>query len=242
MQSSFAVREQISNDKIVENKYMKKVTIPDHMMQPPFRGLYIAPSFSGKSLAISNLLTNPVFQYQKLFGKNVFIFSPTLSLGDPSMANVEIDAENVFSDYDEGIINSIVEEQENIIHEFGKHKAPHILLILDDVITSLPDSKRDLMKKLFFSARHRLISIIVTSQSFVAIPRALRLNASNLFIISVNTSEVKRIAEEQPINSNIFREIYNEATEEPYSFLHINMKKHFKKRYYLRYEPIVFEF
>ena len=53
--------------------------------------------------------------------------------------------------------------------------------------------------------------------------------------------EVKKIAEEQPIHYDVFKEIYEMATEEPFSFLHINMKKSIKKRYQLRYDDMVFE-
>ena len=244
MTSHYAVKELMPKELKNKNtnKYLAKVKIPEHMMLPPFRNLYIAPSNSGKTLAFANLLTNDIFGYKKLFGKNIFIFSPTIGLDDPSLYGVQIPSENIFDDYYEDIIDSIVNEQNEIIKEFGKKNAPHILLILDDLITSIPDTKKDILKKLFFSARHYCISLIINSQSFTQVPRALRLNASNLFVFQVNDSEIKRIAEEQPIRAAVFREIYEQATEEPFSFLHINMKKHFKRRYWLRYEPIMFEF
>ena len=236
MDSLYQVKEMIPESE--KKKLDTDTKIAKHLPQVPFRCLYIAPSFSVKTLSIANLLTNPIFGYKQIFKKNIFIFSPTVTLDDPSFYNVEILEENIFSDYNEAIINEIVEEQTEIINEFSKKKAPHILLILDDVITSIGDARRDTLKRGFFSFRHYKISVILTSQLFTAVPRGIRLNASNLFIFTVNNSEVKRIAEEQPIDQADFHEIYKHATEEPFSFLHIDMKKPVKERYFLRYEPI----
>ena len=240
--SKYQVKELIpakEKNKIVD-KALQKVNIPKHLPLPPFRSLYIAPSFSGKTLAIGNLLTNEHLGYKELFGKNVFIFSPTITLNDPSLYGVDIPEENIYDDYSEEIIQEIIDEQSEIIKEFKKEKAPHCLLILDDIITSIPDTKKDILKKLFFSARHYKISLIVTSQQFNQVSRGIRLNASNIFVFTVNNSEVKRIGEEQAIDFDLWKEIYEESTLEPYSFLHINMKAPIKERYLLRYEPLQF--
>ena len=179
----YAVKELMSEsekDKLYKDKFLEKlkVKVPEHLPQVPFRSLYIAPSFSGKTLAIGNLLTNSTMNYNKIFGKNIFIFSPTISLGDPSLHGVEIDEDNIYEDYREDIIEGLIEEQSKIIKEYKKQKAPHLLLILDDIITSIPDTKKDILKKLFFSARHYKISLIVTSQQFNQVPHGIRLNAS----------------------------------------------------------------
>ena len=245
--NKYAVTElmpQKEKDKIIDKPLEKlKIKIPKHMPQPPFRSLYIAPSFSGKTLAIGNLLTNPHFGYGELFGKNIFIFSPTITLGDPSLYGVNIPEENIFEDYDEAIIEEIMKEQSEIIEDkkFQKKKAPHILIILDDVITSIGDAKRDTLKRGFFSFRHWKISCILTSQQFNQVPRGIRLNASNIFVFTVNNSEVKRIADEQAIDQNLFTQIYEQATEEPFAFLHINMKASIKEKYLQNYDPMIFQ-
>jgi transcription initiation factor TFIIIB Brf1 subunit/transcription initiation factor TFIIB len=57
-----------------------------------------------------------------------------------------------------------------------------------------------------------------------------------MVILRVNNIEVKALAEEQQVDTDIFEEMYRTATAEPYSFLFINLTKPIPERYYERFD------
>ena len=85
-----------------------------------------------------------------MFRQNVFLFSPTYELGDPSMHGVDIDEDRVFKDFDEVVIHEKMADQKSAIKRYGKSKAPHVLLVFDDLIAHMPQNKQSLLIKLFF--------------------------------------------------------------------------------------------
>jgi len=212
-----------------------KSHIPEFLPAAPFRMLFVAPSNSGKSLIIGNLLSKPEFGMKQTFKSNIWMFSPTYESGDPSYHGVDIKKENIYNNYDESAINAILNEQRSIIAKRGKKRSPHLLFVLDDLITAIPQSRQSSLVTLFFSGRHAKISLIVTSQTAKSIPKPIRLNASAMVILRVNNIEVKALAEEQQVDTHVFEEMYRTATAEPYSFLYINLTKPISERYYERF-------
>lgn len=196
------------------------------LFQTPFRVLIVAPSNSGKTVLISNLISNPELPYRKIFKKNIFIWSSTFSLIDESFSMSDnIEPSNIYDEYEETSVLEIVNEQMNHIKKIGKKKCPDLLFIFDDIINDLPPKKQSVMNKLFFSARHYKISILLLSQQYKMCPRPVRLNASDIILFQTgNNSEMKIIAEEQAIDANEFIRIYKDATIEPFSFLTIHNK------------------
>jgi GTPase SAR1 family protein len=217
--------------------------ISNILFQMPFRVLVIAPSNSGKTVLISNLISNKDLPYRKIFKKNIFIWSSTFSLGDPSFSMSDnIEQTNIFDEYDESSVMEIVNEQMTHIKKLGKKKCPDILFIFDDIINDLPTKRQTVMSKLFFSARHYKISILLLSQQYKMCPRPVRLNASDIMIFQTgNNSEIKIIAEEQAIDSNVFIRIYKDATSEPFSFLTIHNKLPISERYQKRLSNYIYK-
>lgn len=213
------------------------------LFQPPFRIIVVAPSNSGKSVLISNLISSPDLPYRRFFKKNIFIWSSTFNLNDPSFSMSDnIEQSNIYDEYNENSIMEIVNEQIGIIHKYSKKKAPHLLFIFDDVVQDLPKTKMSIMNKLFFSSRHYNISLILLSQQYKMVNRPLRLNASDIIIFQTsNNQEIQKIAEEQAIEVNRFKQILKEATEEPFSFLVIHNKLPIKERYQLRLSNKIYE-
>ena len=200
--------------------------IPSILFQTPFRVLIVAPSNSGKTVLISNLISNPELPYRKIFKKNIFIWSSTFSLVDESFSMSDnIEPSNIYDEYNEESVMTIVNEQMNHIKKLGKKKCADLLFIFDDIINDLPPKKQSIMNKLFFSARHYCINILLLSQQYKMCPRPVRLNASDIILFQTgNNSEMKIIAEEQAIDANEFIRIYKDATKEPFSFLTIHNK------------------
>jgi len=216
--------------------YKENAQIPEPLMRLPFRALLVACSSSGKTLTIGNMLARKEFAYKKIFRDNIFLFSPTYELGDPSMHGVDIDEDHVFKDFDETVIEEIMADQKATIKRYGKSKAPHVLLVFDDLIAHMPQSKQSLLVKLFFSARHWKISLILTTQSYKHTPKAVRLNCSHMMIFKCNNKEKAQIGEEQVVDLPVFFAVYDMATKQPFSFLYIDNTKPIRERFYIKFE------
>jgi hypothetical protein len=186
----------------------------------PFRVIFFAPSYSGKTTQITNMLKNKDFTKQ--FKKNIFIFSPT-SFSDKSYKDL-VKEENIFEDYDEKIIEDIMDESKTLIKENkGKKKHP-ILLILDDAITDI--SRNGILNKIFTKGRHFDISIMVSTQQAKLCTPCMRLNQSHmvLFPQKLNDMELQAIAELLPVEKDLFHEMVKDIRmSEPYTFLLVDL-------------------
>ena len=208
--------------------------------QMPFRILCVGNSASGKGVLFNNFLgKNTQFPYKSIFKNNIFMFSSTYALGDKSLDNLDIPDENTFDNLDEDIIRQILLEQKLNIAEFGKDKCVPILIVLDDVLTQLSHKKNSIVRELFFSSRHYLISLFFMVQSYRSVPKCMRTNCTHLiFFQTNNTKERNSIIEEQNAPTKIMEKILDDATSEDYSFLVVNNKVHdknlrFQKRFSL---------
>ena len=207
-----------------------------NLMEPPFRLLIVSPSGSGKTVLLANLIGNEKFPYIKLFGRNTFLFSSTFSLGDPSMSMAQIPPDNVYNSLDISVLNAIVADQRSIIEEYGKAKAPHCLFIFDDVAHQLDYRARETLKGYFFSLRHYKISMILIVQSYKSVPRAMRINSSDMVFFYIgNDNERDVIASEMPTEQKLFLHILDDATSEPFSFLVVHNKKGIEQRFQKRF-------
>jgi hypothetical protein len=217
-------------------KQPKNWDYPD-LPEPVFRIAIVSPSGSGKSVLLSNVISNPSFPYRELFKKNIFLFSSTFHLTDPSFAMSDnIPKKNVFENLDIGILDEIVRDQESIITSYGKERSPHVLIVFDDVGHQINYQATQYLKGLYFSARHKKISLIFLIQAYRSLPRAMRVNCTEMVFFQIaNTGERETIADEMPIDKRAFYAILDDATEEPYSFLVVfnrnPMNKRFQKRF-----------
>lgn len=203
---------------------------------PPFRLVVVAPSNTGKSVMVSNLISSDNFPYKKYFKENIFIFSPTFKMG--SMTGMDnIKKENIFDTFNVEVLNSIISEQKDLIETYGKKKSSPILIILDDVVGELDAKKKEFLKRAYFGLRHYNGSIILLAQQYKMIPKSARMNCSDTVLFEVaNENELRDITDEQNIEKNRFLNIYDYATQvEPYSFLCIRHKHAKQKRYQLRF-------
>lgn len=207
---------------------------------PAFRMCVYAPSYSGKSYFINKLLTDKKYGYYKIFKpNNIYVFSPTFQ-SDSSYKELKKelkkgDYENVMTYLDYDKIEEIIKEQKEMKR---RKEAEPVLFLIDDLITQIPSRGFSKITDLFFSGRHAFISIILTSQTYKSVPKAIRLNAdSNLFFYNnMNKIERKEIIENSPDDDieDILENLKNNKEEDKrYDFLYQNMKKGIKNRYYL---------
>lgn len=163
----------------------------------------VAPSSSGKTTRIVELLTEKRFGLKQTFGKNVFVFSATSHL-DPKWKKVkkaQHKGTNVL-----GVIPELFAEQEKWHEAMEKRpdlklQMTNVLLVFDDMISTI-DRMRDgeasnLLLKLFTMGRHFGFSIILTTQSLKRCPKVLREQASHwLLFRALNRGQLKEFAEE----------------------------------------------
>jgi hypothetical protein len=202
------------------------------------RVLVVAPSFSGKTALVGSLLRNPAFGMRKEYmnGANVFLHSSTADLADPQLHGSGILPENVRDRYSPADVEELFAEQKSHIHALGA-RAKAICLLLDDVVTEVSSAKDDPLTRAFTKGRHHNCSVWLLSQGYMFVPRGCRLNASDLVVFRCNPTEIERLAKEQSgVTPERFRQIYEHAVREPFSFLHISCASPLERRFRVRFD------
>lgn len=151
-----------------------------------------------------------------------------------------IQESHFLTDYDEGTLQAIMNEQQkliDILHDFGKtkHLANRVMIVFDDLVGSslFSGKKKNPFKTLNTNHRHYSTSIIMVSQAYKEIPKTVRTQFSCLVVFEIpNESEIKAIYEENPMNLGFDRwmELYTEATSGEHDFMYINYQQHDKHK------------
>ncbi len=211
----------------------------EHPFMPklPLRGVILAPSGSGKTVLLSNLILK---MYRGCF-ERVYVFSPSVNVDqtweavkkyqEDIMKVKESDAEKLYFDhYNPEELENIIDTQHKVILHMKKQKHSHlfsVLVIVDDFADDPTFSRHSkLLHSLFTRGRHNSISTIVSSQKFNAVAPIIRVNATFLVVYKLrNTKDLETFLEE--ISGMIGRkeliELNQMATKDPYSFLYINL-------------------
>ena len=230
-----------SNDLTITPISLKDFTCKQskHSVMPklPLRGVILAPSGSGKTVLLSNLILK---MYRGCF-ERIYVFSPSVNVDqtweavkkyqEDVMKVKESDADKLYFDhYNPEELEHIIETQHKVILHMKKQKHSHlfsVLVIVDDFADDPSFSRHSkLLHSLFTRGRHNSISTIVSSQKFNAVAPIIRVNATFLVVYKLrNAKDLETFLEE--ISGMIGRkeliELYQMATKDPYSFLYINL-------------------
>ena len=234
----------------VKDKNEKHHIKKGRMFDVPFRLLVVGKSQSGKSnIAVNLLLQEDTRLYKDVFqGEDIYIFSPSAK-SDYKLKTLieekEIPKENIFGGYDEDVIEALYElvkdEYEEAIQE-GEKPIPK-LFIFDDMSAggSLKAKTNGIIAKIFMNGRHIMLSSLVTAQKFSDIPTSARENATGAIFFSCSNKQLELI--ENDFNymktKNDFREMFRDATNEPYSFFVVNLSNPLDSRYMNKnFQPI----
>lgn len=186
-------------------------------------------SGSGKSTLLINLL----LRYKGVVNKTIFI-SPTADVDDiNNQLKIDIRITNMNEAPDK--LKELMDSQLSYIARAKDNsKAPQVLVIFDDVVGSKKLMNSPEFVRLFIGSRHFNMTVFLCSQSWTAVPRRCRLQASHIFFFRGALSEVELLYNEYcppSLNKKRFFELVDFATKDKHSFLHINMKVDPSKRF-----------
>jgi len=188
----------------IPDKYIDKVDNPNkkiHNMDIPFRMSIVAPSGSGKTNFLLNLL--------KVF-----------SIGKGTFGDIYI----ITSNKDEPLYNWLSGENKQIQILEGMVSTPKLddmdkktnsLVVWDDLVLN---KNQDAIEKYYMRARKKNCSVIYLSQSYYDIPKFIRKNSNYLAILNLGGSkrEQNAILNEwsTDLDKDELQAIYNDATSE----------------------------
>lgn len=216
-----------SKSKITQPELSQKGIIPRLGASCIFSGA----SGSGKSTLLARLLTDVRFfgdpkKKRKKWFQHRFLISPT-GEGDDVQKQYGIKPSNVITDLKKApaILEAIFKSQKDKIKKLGNDRAPQIAIVFDDCVADQKFMREPIFVKAFIASRHYNVTTFLCTQSWTAAPRRCRLQASNIFVWRGSQSEVNLLCTEYSppsYSKKDFAKLVDFATEDPYSFLHIN--------------------
>ena len=110
------------------------------------------------------------------------------------------------------------------IEDYNAGKKRKVLIVFDDMIADMINDKKLNPKatELFIRGRKLNISIVFITQSYLKVPKDVRLNSTLFFIMKIpNKRELQQTAlnHSPDIDFKDFRKIFKKYTAERYSFL-----------------------
>jgi hypothetical protein len=190
---------------IIPKKYLDDVKNPNenlHNIKIPFRMCVVAPSGTGKTNFLLNLL--------KVF-----------SQGQGTFADISIITRNK----DEPLYNYLSGEFDQIQIKEGMHSTPKLddmdkrdnhLVVWDDLVLS---KNLNSVEEYYMRARKKNCSVIFLSQSYVDIPKFIRKNSSYLVLLDLGGSKREQTFIMNEWSNDLEKEelkaIYNDAVSVP---------------------------
>ena len=179
---------------------------------------------SGKKHSLSNLIihqpeTDKLYSYPKdrYEAKYQFLINKQESAGLKSLSDSK-----TFIGY-----SFYMDDIYKNIEEYNPDKEQKILVVFDDIIADMLSNKNlnPIVTELLIRSRKLKISLVFITQSYFAVPKSIRLNFTDHFVMKIkNKRELQQIAFNQSssIDFQNFMSLYKKCTEKPYSFLVID--------------------
>jgi hypothetical protein len=189
---------------VIPKKYLDEADNPNydkHNIDLPFRMCVVAPSGSGKTNFLMNLI--------KIFSE-----------GKGTFADISI----VTANKDEPLYNWLVGENDQIKISEGVASTPKLddmdkednhLVIWDDLVLA---KNLDMVEKYYMRARKKNCSVVFLSQSYYDIPKFIRKNSSYLVLLDLGGSKREQTAIlnewTQDLDKDEMTAVYKDATQE----------------------------
>ena len=203
----------------------------------PMRSVVLGPSGSGKTILLQNMILDI---YRGCF-ERIYIMSPSIDVDttwDPVKKYIEkvmkvkhTKEEPIYFDqYDPEALENIITTQHKLAEHMkrnGHTKIYQILVVIDDFADSPQFTRHSkLLHALYIRGRHTFISTITATQVFNALSPIIRKNITELYVYRLrNYRDLESLVEELSAlyDKKTLLELYNIATDEPHSFLYINL-------------------
>ena len=215
----------------------------ENMYIPPLGSSVVisGKSGSGKSTLLANLLLDGRFygpspKKPKGWFDKVFLFSPTAN-GDDIQKSLKIPKRYVFTDLSDAaeLLDVILDsQQKKLDNANGAHTVEQYCIIFDDVIGDTKFMNEKAFTRCFYQVRHVNCTTFICTQHFRKVPKICRLQANFVFFFQGSAAEVEVVVEEYAppqYTKNEFRNLVNDASGKRYSFLTINNKLGWDKRF-----------
>ncbi len=194
----------------------------NYTMIPAGLTLFCGSTGSGKTVSICNILSKKNMlkgYFDKII---IFCLSPCPMLKDC----LQIEDKNIIEDDDPELLRKILTKQKELVKTDNFNTIPHLLIILDDMAQSRTFLRSKVLQELAFASTHCKISVWITTQSYMQIPRNIRINAHSILLFSgCKLSEIDRFEDEygsQYLNKKDFRKLVQYAIKDQYEFLFCN--------------------
>lgn len=217
---------------------------PDQILPiHPFRMLISGPSQSGKTTFLLNLINN--VNFYKDFFVQIILVSPNIHSEQFEQVLKEMkDIIIPFDEFQEDQLTNIYDSQMEMILKDGFENSGPLLWIFDDLVDNKSFLHSRFLEMLVVRGRHSNSSSIFTSQYYNGYPLKLRKNATNIILFpSSNKEEMKAIARElihKKLTEEEFHQLFLFATNEPFSFLHVNLQsKNIDNIYRCKFQKIL---
>ena len=232
----------------------------------PFSMVITGQSGSGKTVLLSNLILDI---YKGCFSR-IFIWSSSIDLDPvwtpvkkyiEKDLNVNPEKEVYFDTFNIDEMQKVLDLQHKINQFQKKNEHPKlfsVLFLIDDFIDQASFAKHNnLLNALYIKARHYGVNIISSSQKYNGLSTTIRTNSRQLIFFKLrNYKEVESVLDElagvliskkamSDMKSlhqakQLLLEIYNVATEEPFSFLFVSlMQPDINKMFMVRLEKYI---
>jgi len=141
-----------------------------------------------------------------------------------------------FDNYDSAALEKIIHTQHKLSEYMKKNttgKIYQILIVIDDFADDPSFTRHSkLLHSLYIRGRHTFISTITATQVFNALSPIIRKNITELYVYRLrNNKDLESLIDELSAlyDKKTLLELYNMATDEPHSFLYINLVAKDKK-------------
>jgi hypothetical protein len=194
-------------------------------LEPPFNMLISAPTCSGKTEFIMELLYT---HYKNVF-VYIIIICPTF------INNKAYDKKCIYKDDDIIIMVPNTEKiNESIEYAYETYKNTKSLIIIDDCAFSKDVKSRvNILTKLGFSARHDNISVWVLTQQYTSIAKTFRENIGMLILYyTPSKNDVKEVIENygMELSRDEVSDYIRQLKETPYSKLVFRLRQPYSIR------------
>jgi GTPase SAR1 family protein len=217
-------------------QYESKQSKYEMVAKLPMRSILLGPSGSGKTVLLVSMILDI---YRDCF-ERIYIWSPSVFVDhswEPVKKYIEkelkINTEKektYFDEYNHADLENVIDTQYKLIDHMKKQeykKLFNILIVIDDFADNPSFTRHSkLLHSLYTRGRHLMISTITSTQVFNALSPIIRKNITQLYVYKLrNYKDLEAVLEELSAltDKKTLLEMYKLATDEPHSFLYINL-------------------